>query len=60
MNPDIVGCDARNEITDIRCGLPISVELNNGEAYCQYCAPNEIDDTQIAWAINNFRRAGML
>lgn len=60
MNPDIVGCDARNEYTDIRCGLPISVELDNGEAYCQYCAPSEIDDADIVWAITNIKRAGML
>jgi len=60
VNPDITGCDARNHITDLRCGLPVSVELGTGEAYCEHCAPDEINDQQIVWAIRNFKRAGML
>lgn len=60
MNPDIVGCDVRNEITGIRCGLETVVTMDDGTSYCQYCAPEEIEDKRIAWAIRNFRRAGML
>lgn len=60
MNPNITGCDARNQVTGIRCGLDVVVTLDDNESYCQYCAPDEIDDKRIAWAIRNFRRAGML
>lgn len=60
MNPDRVGCDARNEVTGIRCGLEVVVTLDDNEGYCEYCAPEEIEDKRIAWAVRNFRRAGML
>jgi hypothetical protein len=59
VNPDIVGCDVRNTITGIRCGLPIAVE-HNDVAMCKYCAPDEIDDREVADAVRNFKRAGML
>jgi hypothetical protein len=60
VDPNITGCDARNEYTDIRCGLPVSVTLANGEEYCEYCATDYIEDSEIVWAIRNFQRAGML
>lgn len=60
MNPDITGCDARNAITDIRCGLEVVVTLDNGEEYCEYCADSHIEDREIVSAIRNFKRAGML
>lgn len=60
MNPDSYGCDARNEITDIRCGLDAMITLEDtGERYCQYCYSSYLNELQIA-AVNSLKRAGMI
>lgn len=59
MNPDITGCDARNQITDIRCGLPEVVWLENGDQYCEYCATMFLD-ADDAQAFLHLKRAGLV
>lgn len=58
MNPNITGCDSENEITGIRCGLDVSVYIDNDQ-YCKYCAPLYLDEDDEA-AVLAFKRAGML
>ena len=60
MNPDISGCDARNQITDIRCGLePIVTIEDTGDRYCQYCYETYLEPEQIM-AVKSLKRVGMI
>ncbi len=60
MNPDISGCDARNYVTDIRCGLePIVTIEDTGDRYCQYCYEDHLEPEQIM-AVKNLKRVGMI
>ena len=54
-------CDAfEPEDGLIRCHNQASVFPDNGEAYCENCAPRFVDDRDTAVAIIHAREAGLV